>query len=195
MRVIVFVILLVFFPALASAQPFELVGGVHYRVVPRPSLVSVHSALTSEEADTLHVTSLEHKDSARQCGGVSGDARVLVTNHGTPVPVWAPAGAPSGFSEIYVDLDNDGQPDPVPFKVLDPVFQDDFWVTWRRHDDLRVVYLRDSGRVVAIPGLPLQTVWRPATSEDSTPRACRPADASSPGGHHSINAYALWRVR
>jgi hypothetical protein len=175
-------------------SPTAQVGGAPYRVVPRPSLVSVYSALTSEEADTLHVTSLEHENSARQCGGIASDARILVTNHGTPVPVWAPQGVQSGFSEIYADLNGDGQPDPAPYKTLDPTHQDDLFVTWRSGDDLRVVYLREAGRVVSIPDLPLQTLWRPATREDGGPRACRPATASYPGGHHSIQAFALWRV-
>ncbi len=174
--------------------PTVQVGGVPFRVLPRPSLVSVYSALASREADTLRVTQLAHRDSSRQCGGNDSGARVLITNHGIPVPVWAPEGAASGFTEVYADMNRDGQPDPTPYKVLDPRLQDDFWVTWRAGDDLRVIYLREAGDVLAIQGLPLQTLWRPATHEDSTPSACRPATASSPGGNKSIPAYGLWRV-
>ncbi len=169
-------------------------GGAPYRVVSRPSLVSVHAALAFQEADTLHVTELAHRDSARQCGGIVSGARVLITNHGVPVSVWAPEGAPSGFEEVYADMNGDARPDPGAYKTLDPQFQDDFYVTWRAGDDIRVVYLREAGNVVAIPSLPLQTLWRSSTHEDSTPRACRPATASAPGGHKVIQAYALWSV-
>jgi hypothetical protein len=165
-----------------------------YRVLQRLSLVSVHVELARREPDTLHITNLGHKEALRNCGGVQGNVRVLVLNHGTPVPVFAPENTVSGFVEIYADLDNDDEPDPVPYKALDPFFQDDLWVTWRDGDDLRVVYLRDSGKVVAVEGFRPQIIWRPPLREDSIPLACKTADASKPGGHQALSAYALWRI-
>ncbi len=180
-------------PSTAPARTtFAVVGGVPYQSVQRPSLVSIYQTLTQIEGDTLHVTALGDRSSYERCGGTS-KARVIVMNHGIPVPVWAPPGAPSGFVEVYADLDGDGEPDATPYKVLDPARQTGFYTTWRSGDALTFTYLRESGKVIQVPGLPLQTVWRTPRHGDNAPLHCRPGSASSPGGNLSANAYSLWR--
>jgi hypothetical protein len=165
----------------------RVVGGVSYQVIDRPSLVSVYPI--RGEADTLHVMELGHRSSRLRCGGTS-KSRVIVMNHGIPTPVWAPPGAPSGFIEVYADLNNDGEVDAEPYKVLDPARQDGFYTTWRSGDELSFIYLRESGKVIEVSGLPFQTVWRAPQRSDNVPRKC---DArSSPGGNLQAFAYSLW---
>ena len=176
-------------PVPPARTTFAVVGGASYQTVSRPSLVSIYKI---PEADTLHVTALDEKASRDRCGGTS-TARVIVMNHGIPTPVWTPPGVPSGFIEVYADLDGDGEPDATPYKVIDPSRQSGFYVTWRSGDAPTFTYLRESGKVIAVSGLPLQTVWRKPKPGDNGPLHCRPGSASSPGGNREIYAASLWR--
>ena len=173
----------------SPSTTYAVVGGTPYQTVSRPSLVSIYKI---PEADTLHVTALDKKSSRDRCGGTS-TARVIVMNHGIPTPVWTPPGVPSGFIEVYADLDGDGEPDATPYKVIDPSRQSGFYVTWRSGDAPTFTYLRESGKVIAVSGLPLQTVWRKPKPGDNGPLHCRPGSASSPGGNREIYAASLWR--
>jgi hypothetical protein len=187
--------MLTFLVSLALGQE-QVVGGVPYRTMNRPSLVSIYSSLEGLEADTLHVTSLGAQASYKRCGGTS-KARVIVMNHGIPTPVWSPPGVPSGFIEIYADLDGNGEPDPMPYKVLDSARQDGFYVTYRKGDNLQVMYLRDSGVVLEIPGYPLQTVWRKPTKRDNAASGITGCDMDpleGYGGHRQLQASSLSRI-
>lgn len=174
--------------------PLTRQGGVQYEVMQRPSLVSIYQALEYEEGGTLRVTELGQRSSLERCGGTRS-SRVLVTNHGVPMNVWVPQkDAPSGFVEAYVDFNGDDEVDPNPYKVLDIGIQSQVFMTWRAGDEIEIVYLRESGKVLAIPGLPLQTIWRRVVVEDDTPRGCKPAEVDRPGGGRKMNAYDMWRV-
>lgn len=189
--------LLAIVSALAGETTYTFAGGSPYNVRARPSLVSIYASLKDVEVDTLHVIELQQSLSYKRCGGTS-TARVLIVNHGIPIPVWAPPGVPSGFTEVYADLDLDGKPDPVAYKVLDPSRQSGFYATWRSGDDLQVIYLRESGTVLEIPGLPLQTLWRRPTKRDNPTTgviACDMDPLSPRGGHHLETAYSMSQMK
>ncbi|MFA4845831.1 MAG: hypothetical protein WC654_04710 [Patescibacteria group bacterium] len=172
---------------------FAVVGGVPYRTVARPSLVSIYQI--SGEVDTLNVTDLARSNSYKRCGGTS-TSRVIVTNHGIPTPVWTPPGALSGFIEVYADLNGDGEADVTPYKVLDPSRQSGFVATWRSGDELQVTYLRESGEVLQIQGLPLQTVWRKPSKSDGGLGilGCDMSPHEPRGGHRATPAYNMSQV-
>lgn len=183
--------------ALAGETTYTFADGSPYQVRTRPSLVSIYASLKVVEADTLHVTELQQSLSYKRCGGTS-TARVLILNNGIPVPVWAPRGIPSGFTEVYADLDLDDKPDPTAYKVLNPSRQSGFYATWRAGDDLQVIYLRESGSVLEIPGFPLQTLWRRPTKRDNPTTgviACDMDPLSGAGGHQLETAYSMSQVR
>ncbi|MBI4437796.1 hypothetical protein HY631_02490 [Candidatus Uhrbacteria bacterium] len=180
-------------PVPQATTGYNAVGGVPYQTLARPSLVSIYQALEDVEAHTLHVVNLGERSAYTRCGGIA-KARVLVTNYGIPVPVWAPPGAPSGFTEVYV-VGDDGP--PVARKVLDPARHSAFYVTARSGDDLRVTYLREADDVVAVAGLPLMTLWRAPTRRDNSTTgvvACDMDSLESAGGHRQIQASMLSRV-
>ncbi|MBI5794435.1 hypothetical protein HZA87_05165 [Candidatus Uhrbacteria bacterium] len=178
-------------PVAPARTTLAVVGGASYQGIARPSLVSIYPI--PGEADTLHVTALGEQAAYRRCGGTS-KSRVLVTNHGIPISIWAPPGVPSGFIEIYADLDGDGASDATAYKVLDPTQQSDFVVTYRAGDDLGVIFLRDSGKVLEIPGFPLQTLWRKPTKRDNASTGvinCSLDPLEGYGGKRTIAARSL----
>lgn len=190
------IFLLAIVSALAGETTSTFAGGSSYNVRARPSLVSIYSSLNDVEVDTVHVIELQQSSAYKRCGGTS-TARVIVMNHGIPVPVWAPQGVPSGFIEVYADLDLDGKPDATAYKVLNPSVQNGFYATWRVYDNLKVIYLRESGSVLEIPGFPLQTLWRKPTTRDNTRTgviACNMDPLSYIGGHRQETAYSMSQV-
>ncbi len=128
--------------------------GVPYRVVPQLSVMSIYPI---DERSVAHIDKLDYSKSHARCGGQSGDL-LMITNHGVPMSVTAPAGRQSGFVEVYVDMSGNGVPDGV-YKVLDPSMQDDVYFTWRQGDDIRFVYLNE-GPPIEVPGLRVQSMWK-----------------------------------
>lgn len=177
--------LLLVWCTLAHAQ------GVQWQPVPQYTVMSIHD-MHQMEPHTLHLTHVRHRNSRQRCGGNSAGL-LMITNHGIPVRnIFAPAGQPTGFVEVYFDQNGDGTPDGSVW-ALDLSTQDDVWVTWRPGDDLQFVYLR-SERRIAVGGI-LYPVYRATTRQDADVIACRRDSLARPGGHQRIPIYSLERVR
>lgn len=173
---------------------YALTGGAAWAPVAQPTVVSVHS-LEGMVPDTLHVTDLTHSNARSTCGGV-GATHVVFLDHGVPVTnVYAPAGAPTGFLEVYYDRDNNGVPDGTVI-ALDLSTQTSVWITWGAQNDLTVRYLRP-GYQVDVAGLPRQTVYHPTTRNETSASGaigCDRDDNARRGGHQAIPAYSLSRM-
>lgn len=169
-------------------------GGASWAPVAQPTVVSIHS-LAGMVPDTLHITSLEHPDARKSCGGVGADL-VVFYDHGVPVTnVYAPAGAPTGFVEVYYDKNADGVPDGTVM-ALDLSSQTDIWITWGQANDLTVRYLRPGGQI-AVEGLPLQWVYHPTQRNETSASGaigCDRDPKARRGGHQAIAAYSLSRM-
>ncbi len=177
-----------------SGVTYTRTGGATWAPVTQPTVVSIHS-LNGMVPDTLHITDLTHSNARSTCGGV-GAPFVVFYDHGVPVSnVYAPAGAPTGFIEVYYDKNADGVPDGTVM-ALDLSTQTDVNITWGQQNDLTVRYLRPGGQI-AVAGLPLQTVYHPTTrSETSASGAigCDRDQSARRGGHQVIPAYSLSRM-
>lgn len=185
-----------------QTAPTTSVGGVIYgrtavvnwTPVVQPTVVSIHS-LTGMVPDTLHLTDLDHPTARRDCGGV-GAPLVVFFDHGVPVGnIFAPAGAPTGFVEVYWDRQNDGTPDGTVW-ALDLASQSDVWITWGLKNDLTIRYLRPGGQI-AVQGLPLQTVYHPTVRAEASASGsigCKRWDGARRGGHQTISAGSLEQI-
>jgi hypothetical protein len=175
--------------ATAFSQPAT--NGIAWTPVVEPTVVSIHS-LTGMVPDTLHITHLDASNSRQNCGGL-GAPLLVFYDHGVPVSnIYAPAGSPTGFVEVYYDRDSDGVPDGTVW-ALDLASQTDVWITWGLQNDLTFRYLRPRNRI-AIAGLPLQTVYYPTQKSDPGPTGCGRDPHARRGGHQGIWAYTMTRV-
>ncbi len=169
--------------------------GVSYRQGRRPALVSVYPI--DADPEVVNISALTHKNTYYKCGGAPGRL-VMVTNHGLPMAVTAPEGMPSGFVEVYVDLNGDGVSDGSR-KVIDPSVHGDINITWHEGDDIRFTYLKNSGEVLLVPGLPPQTLWEIPSSgvkgcELDDPR--RDRELVRAADEQSLRLYdGVWPVR
>lgn len=174
----------------SGGASYARTGGAAWALVAQPTVVSIHS-LVGMVPDTLHIKSLEHPTARQTCGGV-GAPLVAFFDHGVPVSnIYAPAGAPTGFVEVYYDKQNDGTPDGQVL-ALDLASQTDVWVTWGLQNDLTVRYLRP-GVQIAIEGMSLQTVYHPTQKSEASASGAVGCDEGSlrVGGHQVIPAYSL----
>ncbi|MEK7620415.1 MAG: hypothetical protein AAB413_04235 [Patescibacteria group bacterium] len=178
----------------ASGVTYARTGGAAWAPVAQPTVVSIHS-LNGMVPDTLHITDLTHSNARSTCGGV-GATFVVFYDHGTPIGnVYAPAGAPTGFLEVYYDKNADGTPDGTVM-ALDLSTQTDVNVTWGLANDLTVRYLRP-GAQIAVEGLPLQTVYHPTQRNEASASGaigCDRDPSARRGGHQPIAAYSLSRM-
>ena len=173
-------------------------GGVAFQVVPEVAMVSIHN-FGSIDPDVMRLTNLGQNNSRARCGG-GGATMVMFTNHGVPIDaIYVPnASAPSGFRQVYYDGNGDGQPDGGTVYALDLSSQDDVYVSWGQSEDIKVVYLRQSGQV-AVHGLPLQTMYRPSRTSDSPANgvvACDMDSLDPKSGHRTKPVYSMsqaWR--
>ncbi|NQV90811.1 hypothetical protein HQ487_05420 [Candidatus Uhrbacteria bacterium] len=185
-------------PAAQVVTPVMNTGGVaSFTVVPEPALMSIHKGIESVDPDTMLLTGFRQEGSRVRCGG-QGATMVLLTNHGVPMrDVYVPsAGVPSGFREVYYDADGDGQPDGGTVFALDLATQDSVYVSWGQNEDIKVVYLRESGKV-AVPGLPLQTFYRPTRTSDNPGSGAIACDMDShdpKSGHRTKGVYSMSRA-
>jgi hypothetical protein len=185
--------------------------GVAWRFVPDHDAVSINNIGALEEyPDTLRVTHLRGDSSRQRCGGV-GSTYLVITEDGYPITnVWG-----AGFHEIYWDANSDGQPDQGVgmdrngdgigdgvVLALDLSTQDDVYMTWGLSEfgspeDMRIVYVRANPRRVEIPGYGYVSVYHPTTSRESATGviACRRDVLATPGGHQTIRADQLAKVR
>ncbi|MBI4257121.1 hypothetical protein HY626_03655 [Candidatus Uhrbacteria bacterium] len=177
-----------------SGVTYTRTGGAAWAPVAQPTVVSIHN-IGGMAPDTLHITSLEHPTARKTCGG-EGATLVVFYDHGVPVSnVFAPAGVPTGFIEVYYDKQNDGIPDGTVM-ALDLESQTDVWITWGQANDLTIRYLRP-GAQIAVEGLPLQTVYHPTQRNEASASgaiACDRDDNARRGGHQAIPAYSLCRM-
>ena len=169
--------------------------GVAYAEIPQIAVMSIYPQFEGVERDTLHVTALAGNSSRSRCGGQGADM-VIVTNHGVPVSdMWVPPGQEVlGFTEVYYDHNSDGTPDGTVW-ALDLSQQTDVYVTWRYGDEFGLRYIR-AEKIIAIPGLGPQTVYRPTVmgKDPVSAQACRRDTLASPGGHQSIPTHNLVRI-
>jgi len=173
-------------------------GGVAFQVVPEVAMVSIHN-FGSIDPDVMRLTNLGQNNSRARCGG-NGATMVMFTNYGTPIDaIYVPnVHAPSGFRQVYYDGNGDGQPDGGMVYALDLSTQDDVYVSWGQSEDIKVVYLRQSGQV-AVHGLPLQTMYRPSRTSDSPANgvvACDMDSLDPKSGHRTKPVYSMsqaWR--
>ncbi len=122
------------------------VQGAAFRPVSIPSPVSIYNLPTSGE---LKVTRLSRGTQEWAAG--QSRVRIVVLNHGMPMPVSVnEPGAPTGFVQVYADVNNDGVVDPVPYKAVDPSTHDTLYIGWKQHDDVQVWYLVPSGDFVDV---------------------------------------------
>lgn len=181
-------------PTTTSGVSYVRTGGAAWAPVAQPTVVSIHN-IGGMAPDTLHITSLEHPTARKTCGG-EGAELVVFLDHGAPVTnVFAPAGAPTGFVEVYYDKNADGTPDGTVM-ALDLSTQTDVWITWGQANDLTVRYLRP-GAQIAVAGLPLQTVYHPTTRAETSASGAIGCDRDKNarrGGHQAIPAYSLSRM-
>ncbi|MBI4435115.1 hypothetical protein HY630_00435 [Candidatus Uhrbacteria bacterium] len=177
-----------------TSVTYTRTGGANWAPVAQPTVVSIHN-IEGKVPDTLHITDLTHPNARSTCGGVGADL-VVFLDHGVPVTnVYAPAGAPTGFLEVYYDSDNNGVPDGTVM-ALDLESQTDVWITWGSRNDLEIRYLRPGGQI-AVAGLPLQTVYHPTQRNETSASgaiACDRDDNARRGGHQAIPAYSLSRM-
>ena len=180
----------------AFAQPVpRATSAVAWTPVHQPTVVSIHS-LTGMAPDTLHITDLEHPTARKTCGG-EGASLVVFYDHGVPVSnIYAPAGAPTGFLEVYYDRDADGTPDGTVM-ALDLESQTDVWITWGQANDLTMRYLRPGGQI-AVQGMPLlQTVYHPTQRNEASASGAIGCDRDKNarrGGHQAMPAYSMSRM-
>lgn len=173
-------------------------GGVAFQVVPETTMVSIHN-FGSVDPDVMHLTNLGQNNSRARCGG-NGATMVMFTNYGVAIDaIYVPnASAPSGFRQVYYDGNGDGRPDGGTVYALDLSTQDDVYVSWGQNEDIKVVYLRQSGQV-AVAGLPLQTMYRPTRTSDSPANgvvACDMDSLDPKSGHRTKPVYSMsqaWR--
>lgn len=178
-------------PTLATGTAYTQTGGAAWVPVAQPTVVSIHN-ITGMVPDTFHITDLDHPTARKTCGGV-GAPLVAFFDHGVPVSnVYAPAGAPTGFVEVYYDKQNDGIPDGKVM-ALDLQSQDDVWITWGLQNDLTVRYLRPGGQI-AVAGLPLQTVYHSTLRAETTGAIGCDDEGTPRGGHKADHAYSLSRM-
>ncbi len=157
-------------------------------VVSRPTVVSIYN-IGSVEPDTLHIIALDQKHARTRCGG-EGSSFVIFTDHGVPISnIFAPAGKPTGFKEVYYDRDGDGQADGTVL-TLDLSTQTSVWITWRAGDEPGITYLHPSTQIV-VAGIGHQTVYHPTSKQDSDVLSCNMGLVSKPGGHRQIGAYQM----
>ncbi len=142
-------------------------SGVPYVRGVNPSLVSMYPIDGEREVARIHA--LDYDKSHGECGGLAGQNLLLITNHGMPMSVWAPQGASTGFVMVHVDMDGDGNPDGT-YKAIDPRFHDAVYLTWRASDEIRFIYLRDSGQTLYIEGQRPQPMWE--YPHDQAIKAC-----------------------
>lgn len=88
--------------------------------------------------------------------------RVVVIKNGLPLAVSHPGGT---FQEFYADLDGDGQPEPHPYKGVNPGLSDELYVAHRPCrpnrlcETIDIIFLRETGDYVRVPGIPPQPLW------------------------------------
>jgi hypothetical protein len=89
------------------------------------------------------------------------DVRVVVVKHGQPIAVTHPGPQGSYTTRpIYVDLNNDGQPESLPQHAVDPRVVSDVYVSCLQGEKFELVYLVKSGRDVAMPNGQLISIWK-----------------------------------
>ncbi|MBI4713658.1 hypothetical protein HY771_00515 [Candidatus Uhrbacteria bacterium] len=94
--------------------------------------------------------------------------RIVVRKNGVVVPV-AHQGEFS-FLEFYADLNNDGKPDARPYKGVDPSAVDDIFVSdVRPSDQVELIYLVRTRKLVTISNLPPQILWGSPTRAKMDP--------------------------
>jgi len=87
-----------------------------------------------------------------------GDIKIVVRKNGVPVPI-AHAGSIL-FEEFYADLNNDGRPDPLPYRGVDPHAVSNLYISHvSPRDTVEILYLLPTGKLLLVPGLPPQILW------------------------------------
>jgi len=86
------------------------------------------------------------------------DIRIVVRKNGVPVPV-AHAGSIL-FEEFYADINNDGRPDPLPYRGVDPQAVSDLFISHvSPRDRIEILYLLPTGKLLLVPNFPPQILW------------------------------------
>lgn len=123
-----------------------LVQGASFRVVSDPSPVSIYNLALPGELKVKRLS----RGAAEWAPGYDR-VRVVVLNHGQRMPVAVDEpGKPSGFVEIYADIDHDGSPDPQAYTAVNPFTIQALYTGWKRSDDIQVWYLVPSGNFVEV---------------------------------------------
>ena len=92
----------------------------------------------------------------------NAQVRIVVMKNGQPLAIAHP-GAPNGaprFNEFYADIDGDNKPEPTAYKGADVTFTNQVYVSYVPGDQVQIYFLVPSGKMLAIPGMPPQTMWK-----------------------------------
>ncbi len=103
---------------------------------------------------------------ARNVAKKTDIVRVVVVKNGQPLKILTPVGL---SSQIYADLNRNGEPDSEPYYAVDPYMTDALFVQTLEKDDIRLMWLVRSGNGVQVPGIQMQDIWIPAGRTNVSP--------------------------